>query len=269
MQAVVGELVVRNIPSHIARCGRVDEKRTDHVAELMLRLCHLMILMEERRKLGVVVTMELVDDERVGLEHRAKSLARTTGFVPDLAEMREVPADLTLVPAAEDRFDVGEVFVERRASDARLLGDLRHRDTEQSVLGDQGRGGIHDRVAHLAAVRLDRPGPELRHNCSIRDKLIRHDTHCLVNYGSMGNPIDTPNEDASRATPTGGSTPGMPRWVKVSLLVAAVLIALFVVLKIAGVDHGPGRHMGPGRDGGEMPVGEMGHTLPPRMDHGP
>jgi hypothetical protein len=39
----------------------------------------------------------------------------------------------------------------------------------------------------------------------------------------------------------------MPRWVKVSLLVVAGLIALFVVLNLAGIGpkHGPGRHMGP------------------------
>jgi hypothetical protein len=39
---------------------------------------------------------------------------------------------------------------------------------------------------------------------------------------------------------------GMPQWVKISLVVVGLLIALFVVLQLAGVggDHGPGRHMG-------------------------
>ena len=37
--------------------------------------------------------------------------------------------------------------------------------------------------------------------------------------------------------------PGMPRWVKVSLLVAGLLLAALLVLKVAvGGEHGPGRH---------------------------
>lgn len=40
--------------------------------------------------------------------------------------------------------------------------------------------------------------------------------------------------------------PGAPRWVKVSGIVAVVLVLLFVLLKITGVggQHGPGRHFG-------------------------
>ena len=38
--------------------------------------------------------------------------------------------------------------------------------------------------------------------------------------------------------------PGMPRWVKVSLLVVAALVLIFIILKltVAGGEHGPGRH---------------------------
>ncbi|MGH2759956.1 MAG: hypothetical protein ACRDKJ_10400 [Actinomycetota bacterium] len=38
----------------------------------------------------------------------------------------------------------------------------------------------------------------------------------------------------------------MPRWVKVSLIVVGVLVAVFVVLQLIGVggNHGPGRHIG-------------------------
>jgi hypothetical protein len=48
----------------------------------------------------------------------------------------------------------------------------------------------------------------------------------------------------SRAT----ATVGMPRWVKISLIVAGVLIAVLVALKFAhvGPQHGPERHFGPG-----------------------
>lgn len=55
-----------------------------------------------------------------------------------------------------------------------------------------------------------------------------------------------PRDDAvdSTAEPGGGPPEGMPRWVKVSLIVVAVLVALFVIVNLtgAGGEHGPGRH---------------------------
>jgi hypothetical protein len=41
----------------------------------------------------------------------------------------------------------------------------------------------------------------------------------------------------------GASPPGMPRWVKLSLILTVVLVLLVViVMLIAGGDHGPSRH---------------------------
>ena len=53
---------------------------------------------------------------------------------------------------------------------------------------------------------------------------------------------------ADQPTPTDAPT-GMPRWVKISLLAVAALIAVFVILNLTGMagDHGPMRHL-PGRD---------------------
>ncbi len=50
--------------------------------------------------------------------------------------------------------------------------------------------------------------------------------------------------DDSGAAPDEASTGGTPRWVKVSGIVALVLVVLFVVLQLMGVGgrHGPGRH---------------------------
>jgi hypothetical protein len=45
--------------------------------------------------------------------------------------------------------------------------------------------------------------------------------------------------------PDRGPNTGMPRWVKVSLIVVAVLVLAFVILNLTGIDpgnHGPGRH---------------------------
>ncbi|MBT2691294.1 hypothetical protein J7I93_24470 [Bacillus sp. ISL-47] len=40
--------------------------------------------------------------------------------------------------------------------------------------------------------------------------------------------------------------PGMPRWVKVSLIIAIALLLLFVIINITGIGgkHGPMRHFG-------------------------
>ena len=49
---------------------------------------------------------------------------------------------------------------------------------------------------------------------------------------------DTVGVGADRASP-----PRMPRWVKVSLILAAVLaLAVVIVMLIAGGGHGPSRH---------------------------
>jgi hypothetical protein len=67
------------------------------------------------------------------------------------------------------------------------------------------------------------------------------------------------------------STGGMPPWVKVSLIIVAVLVALFVVLNLTGLggDHGPGRHVGPA-GGAQTPSSSVTEHRPPpgNPDHG-
>ena len=56
--------------------------------------------------------------------------------------------------------------------------------------------------------------------------------------------------------------PGMPRWVKVFGLIAAVLILLLVIVAVAGGgNHGPQRHGGGGADD-ETPSSVTAHTAP-------
>jgi hypothetical protein len=49
-----------------------------------------------------------------------------------------------------------------------------------------------------------------------------------------------------------GAPPRMPRWVKVPGIIVAVLVLVFLVLKLFGIggEHGPGRHIG----GGAVPL---------------
>ena len=56
------------------------------------------------------------------------------------------------------------------------------------------------------------------------------------------------------------STTGMPRWVKVFIIIAVVLVVAFVASMLAGVQHGPSLHRPPDSGGG-------GHT--PFVEHSP
>jgi hypothetical protein len=74
---------------------------------------------------------------------------------------------------------------------------------------------------------------------------------------------DPPETGGTGAAPGPESTSrGVPRWVKVFVIVAAVVVLALVVLFVAsGGQHGPSRHL-PGTNGSQTtPAG--GHTPPP------
>ena len=67
-------------------------------------------------------------------------------------------------------------------------------------------------------------------------------------------PCQLPGEDTHMSDPprhtnaeTGhdtdrGAPPGVPRWVKVSGIIVAILVLALVAVMLIGGDHGPGRH---------------------------
>lgn len=75
----------------------------------------------------------------------------------------------------------------------------------------------------------------------------------------MADPSPPPDPDDDLSGETGrGQITGTPRWVKVSAIVAAVLLALAVVVMVAsGGHHGPGRHLSPGGLGDQAPSGSV------------
>jgi hypothetical protein len=58
-------------------------------------------------------------------------------------------------------------------------------------------------------------------------------------------PLSPETDDAASLRPGGGPTTGMPRWVKVSLIIAIVLVLGLVISFLAGIGHGPGLHTPP------------------------
>jgi hypothetical protein len=156
VEAVARKLLRRDIIPDLAGPCALDQQVSNQVPKLLLRLGDVFTAMQERCELGVVA---LAGNERKGLEHRFETLARAASSVSDFGEMLEVTGDMPFVPRDQDRFDVWEVLVQRRTSDAGLLGNPRHRYRCQPVLGHQRRGGVQGRIAHGAAVRLDRLVP--------------------------------------------------------------------------------------------------------------
>ena len=85
-------------------------------------------------------------------------------------------------------------------------------------------------------------------------------------------------DDTDLGRPDPGSLAGTPRWVKVFGVIALLVVALLVVLVLAGKggEHGPTRHGPSGEPGGQTPssqVAEPGDAgaragPPPGFEHG-
>ena len=64
---------------------------------------------------------------------------------------------------------------------------------------------------------------------------------------------DQPSSPKRDGSADRGPTAGLPRWVKVSGIIALVLVVLVLVLLLAGGDHGPGRHQSSLEHGRPLP----------------
>jgi hypothetical protein len=115
--------------------------------EVLFRSHDVLAAVEEGHKFAARMLMAY---QRVRLEDRVEPLTSATGFVSHLGEMLEMGGYLMLVPCEQNGFDVWEILVERGPSDARLLGDLRHRHRPHAVLGDQPLLGKRRRDASSA-----------------------------------------------------------------------------------------------------------------------
>jgi hypothetical protein len=66
-------------------------------------------------------------------------------------------------------------------------------------------------------------------------------------------PLD-PDHDQDPGTGADRATTGTPRWVKVSLIIAIVLVVAFIVSRFLGIQHGPGLHSPPRTLGGHASI---------------
>ena len=166
VETVGGELVERHVPSDRPRARSLAQQVSNEDHELLMGSVDVLTPMEHGRR--VVVAM-LVQDERISLEYRLELFASAiTSLIPSFDEVLEVNFDLAFMPGDQDRFDVREILVKRRAPDAGSFGDLRHRQGAQATLGYQGGGAAQDRIAYLTAMSLDRVVPKFRHRPRIR-----------------------------------------------------------------------------------------------------
>jgi hypothetical protein len=80
---------------------------------------------------------------------------------------------------------------------------------------------------------------------------------------------DSDDVEDAEPPPEQSSSRGMPRWVKVTGLIAAVLVVIFVAAQLLGVggDHGPRRHGGDDAPPAGATENDGDHTPPPDMDH--
>ena len=124
VEAVTREFIGRNVIADSAGPCAFDEQGSEEFGQLLLCSVDMLASMQKCRK---VVSVVLVDDQGVCVQHSFEALARVAGLIADFGEMLEVVADVTFVPRGQDRFDVREVLVQRRTSDTGFLGDLRHR----------------------------------------------------------------------------------------------------------------------------------------------
>ena len=64
---------------------------------------------------------------------------------------------------------------------------------------------------------------------------------------------DRPSSPDPGGSAERGPTAGPPRWVKISGIIALVLVLLLLVVLLAGGNHGPGRHQSSRGHGGPLP----------------
>ena len=124
MDAVAREFARRDIIPDLAGLRALDQQISDEVAQALLRMSDVLVSMQKYFKFRGVA---LVSNERVGIEHSFEALAGAANSISERSEMFEVARDVTFVPRDQDRFHVWVVLVQRRTSDAGLLGNLRHR----------------------------------------------------------------------------------------------------------------------------------------------
>ena len=176
MQAIGGQLAGRHVVTDSAGRRRVCQQGLYQARQVPVGMTDVLASVQQRGQVGAVRLT--VVHQGVGPQDGLQPPPWASGLVPNLGEVREVTADLALVPGEQHRFDVGEVLVQCRAADAgpAAIFDIV---TEASPCPTTSFA-----VASMAASRTAWrcSSTVLVHSFGIRH-LIRHDaidTDCIV-----------------------------------------------------------------------------------------
>ena len=71
-------------------------------------------------------------------------------------------------------------------------------------------------------------------------------------------PVQPDDLDETGATGRQASPSGMPRWVKVFVVIGVILVVVLLVALLAGGNHGPGRHAGDDGDSARAATTDSG-----------
>lgn len=111
----------------------------------------------------VAVIVTGAGKERVSMKHCLQLFPRPFKTVLDVHQFRQMGLDLAFVPRNQDGFNVREVLVQGRPSNASTLRYRGHRDPGHTMARDQARCGIKNCPAHSLPVYFDRLVPKLGH----------------------------------------------------------------------------------------------------------
>lgn len=176
MEAECGQLVGGHVVAGDAGLQSLGEQCTEEVSDVLPGMADVLAPVQERGKGAAMCVVRVV---YVRQENGLQPGEHVAGPVAGGDELLEVRDDLLFVPSDQDGIDVGEVLVQRRAPDAGLLRETRHRDRRQAQLGGQCRGRLQDRAVHRAVVCIDGLAPNLRHRRSISNRKDLIETPCL------------------------------------------------------------------------------------------
>jgi hypothetical protein len=240
VKAVRCQFIRRNVIPHRPHLGGFLDQVSNEIEHVVLSVANMTSSVQQGRQLAIIVTTRHGHER---CQDGDEPLLGVDSHIADFLQLRQMSADLSLMPRHDNRLDICEVLVERRTPDSGFRRDLRHGHRGKTVCRHQRPGSIKDRIVDGSPVGFDRFAPQLGHKTIVMASwtnrhLSRHTVsiprirRCHAQETAVNNQPDPADNQG-----------GTPRWVKVTAIVAvAAVLVLVIVAVLGGGDHGPGRH---------------------------